>query len=328
LGYSANDFPLHVHGFRRAAPPCYCWRVQELFQLCILALDIGEVASSDSSPRRKERRLGCIPSDCVQFFTACLSHQQNRAIRRQPSPRHESQDSGSALNAFKTSHSLSILAGNIQAIALVDATGDLLSVFDSWMRWHAHRAQGKSQHRNSHYYRSNVFACDILAFVGEAIDSGCLPDTQSLRNVLEYEEALCDLEPAPTVEAPPTGIQRASLKSRVRKAEGVVIRSFTFDLPGLLDSLRSGKQLCETDNRSCCTAIVARRGRPIQVLQLSEDAAQLLLLCNIENTIDHVVDKYCDAHVGRNNRAMRKKAGFAGLKRLYEDGLLEIRPPT
>jgi radical SAM superfamily enzyme YgiQ (UPF0313 family) len=216
-------------------------------------------------------------------------------------------------------------------IALVETTGDLLGVFDSWMRWHAHHAPGESQERrdrNSHYYRSSVFARDLLAFVGEAIHSGCLPDTQSLRNVLEYEEAFCDLDPAPTVVASPTGIQRATLKYRVRKAEGVVVRSFTFDLPGLLDSLRSGEQLCKTGNRGCCTAIVARRDRPIQVLQLSEEAAELLLLCNREDTIDHVVDKYCDAQLMRNDRTLRKKAAFAGLTRLYEDGLLQIRPPT
>jgi len=217
------------------------------------------------------------------------------------------------------------------SIALLDATDDLLYVFDEWLRWHAYRAQRESQERrerNSRYYFSNVFAHDLLAFVEESIDSGCLPNTQSLRNVLEYEEALCDLEPAPAVEASPTGIQRVSLKYRVRKAEGVVVRSFTFDLPGLLDSLQSGEQLCKTDNRNCCTAIVARRGRPIHVLQLSEEAAELLLLCNSENTIDHVVDKYCDAHPERNNRAVCKKAAFAGLTRLYKDGLLEIRPPT
>jgi len=216
-------------------------------------------------------------------------------------------------------------------IALVDTTGDLLCVFDSWMQWHADRARGKSQEhrdRNSHYYCSSGFARDLLAFVGESIESGRLPNTPSLRNVLEYEEALCDLEPAPTVEAPPTGTQRVSLKYRVRKAEGVVVRSFTFDLPGLLDSLQSGEQLCKTNNRSCRAAIVARRGRPIHVLQLSEEAAELLLLCNGEDTIDHVVDKYCDAQLERNNRALCKKTAFAGLTHLYEDGLLEIRPPT
>jgi len=130
------------------------------------------------------------------------------------------------------------------------------------------------------------------------------------------------------VEALPTGIQRASLKFRVRKAEGVVVRSFTFDLPGLLNALRNGVQPCETDNRSCCAAIVARRDRPIQVLQLSEEAAELLLLCNCENTVDSIVDKYCDAHSGRNNRAGGKKAAVAGLTRLYQDGLLEIWPPA
>ena len=217
------------------------------------------------------------------------------------------------------------------SIALLDATEDLLYVFDEWLRWHAHRAQRESQERmdrNSRYYCSNLFAHDLLAFVGQSIDSGCLPNTQSLRNVLAYELALCDLEPAPTVEASPTGIQRASLKDRVRKAKGVVVRSFAFDLPGLLRSLQSGEQLCKTDNRNCFTAIVARRGRPIQVLQLSEEAAELLLLCNAENTIDNVVDKYCDAHLGQNNRALRKKEAVAGLTRLYEDGLLEIQPAT
>jgi len=217
------------------------------------------------------------------------------------------------------------------SIALLDATDDLLYVFDEWLRWHAYRAQRESQEsneRNSRYYFSNVFAQDLLAFVREAIDFGCLPNTQSLRNVLEYEAALCDLEPAPAVEAPPIGIQRASMKHRVRKAQGVVVRSFTFDLPELLDSLRSGKRSCKTDNQSCRTAIVARRNRPIQILRLSEEAADLLLLCSSANTIDQIVDKYCDAHVGRDNRSLRKKAVFAGLTRLYKDGLLEVRPPT
>jgi len=217
------------------------------------------------------------------------------------------------------------------SIALLDATDDLLYVFDEWLRWHAYRAQRESQaskERNSRYYFSNVFAEDLLAFVREAIDFGCLPNAHSLRNVLEYEAALCDLEPAPTVEGPHTGIQRASMKHRVRRAEGVVVRSFTFDLPGLLDSLRSGKRSCKTDNQSCRTAIVARRNRPIQILRLSDEAAELLSLCSSDNAIDQVVDKYCDAHVGRDNRSLCKNAAFAGLTRLYKDGLLEVRPPT
>lgn len=217
------------------------------------------------------------------------------------------------------------------SITLLDATHDLLYVFDEWLRWHAYRAQRESQEskeRNSRYYCSNVFAHDLLAFVRESIDSGCLPNTQSLRNVLEYEVALCDLKPALTAEAPPPGIQRVSLKYRVRKAEGVVVRSFSFDLPGLLDSLRDREKLCKTDNRNCYAAIIARRGLPIHVLHLSEEAAELLLLCSRENTIDYVVDKYCDAHLERNNRVVCKKAAFAGLTRLYEDGLLEIRSPS
>lgn len=217
------------------------------------------------------------------------------------------------------------------SIALLDATDDFLCVFDEWLRWHARRAQRESKERedrDSHYYCCNVFAQDFLGFVREAMDFQCLPDTQSLRNVLEYEEALSDLEPAPTVALPPTAIQKASLKHRVRKSEGVVVRSFTFDLPRLLDSLRRGQQLCTVNNRNCSTAIVARRNRPIQILQLSEEAADLLLLCNSEIAIDQVVDKYCDAQLGRHNRALHKKAAFAGLMRLCEDGLVEIRPPT
>jgi radical SAM superfamily enzyme YgiQ (UPF0313 family) len=214
-------------------------------------------------------------------------------------------------------------------IALVDTTGDLLCVFDGWIRWHAHRVPRESQERgdrNFRYYCSNVFAHDLLAFVGEAIDSGYLPATKSMRNVLEYEKALCDLEPAPMVEASPTGIQRASLKDRLRKAEGVVVRSFTFDLPGLLDSLRYGQRLRKIEDRSCWIATLARKGRPIQVVQLSEQTADLILFCNGEDTVEQVVDKYCDANTGKENGRVRKKAAFAGLSRLYEDGLLEIRP--
>lgn len=216
-------------------------------------------------------------------------------------------------------------------IALVDATGDLLSLFDSWMRWHTHRVQDESQERKdrgSRYYCSSCFARDFLGFVREAMDSGRIPDTQCLRNVLEYEEALCDLERAPTVATPSPCIQRASLNYRVRKAEGVVVRSFAFDLPGLLDALRSGGQLCEANHRNCCAAIVARRDQPIQVLQLSEEAAELLVLCSTDNTIDCVLNKYCDAHAGPNDRVVPKKAALAGLTRLYQDGLLEIRPPA
>jgi radical SAM superfamily enzyme YgiQ (UPF0313 family) len=217
------------------------------------------------------------------------------------------------------------------SLALLQATGDLLCVFDEWLRWHADRAQRPPQashERNARYYFSNAFAQDLLAFVREAIDFGRLPDAQSLSNVLEYEEALCDLEPAVTPEALPPGIQRVALQYRVRKAEGVVVRSFSFDLPGLLDSLRSGERLCRTENRDCRVAIVARRDRPIQVIQLPEEAAELLLLCNQENTIHDIVDRYGNADVGQNDRTVRQKAAFAGLTRLYEDGLLEIRPPT
>jgi radical SAM superfamily enzyme YgiQ (UPF0313 family) len=217
------------------------------------------------------------------------------------------------------------------SIALLNTTDDLLYVFDEWLRWRARRTQCGRQRckdRNYRYYCSNIFAHDFLAFVEEAMDAGGLPHTRCLKDVVEYEGVLADLEPAPEVENPPVGIQRASLKDRVQKANGVVVRSFTFDLPGLLDSLRRGEQACKTETRSCCTAIVARRDRPVQVLQLSEQAAELLLFCGSDNTIDQVVDKYCDASVGWGNRAVRKKAAFAGLTRLYEDGLLEIRPPT
>lgn len=218
------------------------------------------------------------------------------------------------------------------SIALLDATDDLLHVFDEWLRWHADRGQDASQERrerNSRYYYSNVFARDLLAFVGEAMDSGCLPDTKCLRNVLEYEKALCDLELAPRVEASsPTGIQRESLQGRVRKAQGVVVRSFTFDLPGLLDSLRNGQKLSKTEDRSCWIATVARTGQPIQIVQLSEQTAELIRFCSGEDTVEQILDKYCDANAAVGNPQALKKAALVGLAHLHQHGLLEIEPST
>ncbi len=218
------------------------------------------------------------------------------------------------------------------SIALLDATDDLLYVFDEWLRWHADRGHCESQEpreRNSRYYCSNVFARDLLAFVEKAIDSGYLPDTKCLRNVLEYEKILCDLEPAPRVEASsPTGIQRASLRCRVRKAKGVVVQSLTFYIPGLLDSLRCGKKVSQTKDRSCWIATVARTGQPIQVVHLSEQTAELIRFCSGEDTVEQILDNYCDASAAKDNRQALKKAALVGLAHLHEQGLLEIESST
>lgn len=218
------------------------------------------------------------------------------------------------------------------SVALLDATDDLLHVFDEWLRWHADRVQRESQEgreRNSPYYFSNVFAQDLLAFVEESLDSGCLPNTQSLRNILEYEKALCDLEPAPRVEASSAqGIRSTSLQGRVRKAQGVVVRSFAFDLPALLDSLRSGQKLSKDEDRSCWIATVTRTGQPIQIVQLSEQTTELIRFCSGEDTVEQILDKYCDANAKMGNRPALKQAALAGLAGLHEHGLLEIQPST
>ena len=211
-------------------------------------------------------------------------------------------------------------------IALLDASGDLLAVFDEWTRWsdaRVHHSPGTPSARDPRYYHGKVFVRDFLAFVMEALKLE-LPHAKSLRNILEYESALSVLEPGSQSQAPRDRKQKVSVKDQVRRAEGVTLLCFEFDVSQLLDSLRTGRDGFEIEDHKSWIAAVAHEGEPIQVLQLAEETARLLQLCEDKNTIEQVIDKYCESHSQAGDCGILKPAAMACLANLYERGVLAL----
>jgi radical SAM superfamily enzyme YgiQ (UPF0313 family) len=222
-------------------------------------------------------------------------------------------------------------------LALLDSTADLLGVFDSWLA--DREAKGDTWGEGAgadpvqptlRYYCSNLFRNDFLSFVAERLDDGSLPATDLLRHTLEYENALAELSPASAPVREPTPVIRATAQCRLLIAANVTIRAFDFDVAVLLQALRRGVAYAGSASaRRCVCAFEVFADRPVNVLQLSDSAADLLALCD-GATVADVAQQYTGAMsvAGRarrsGSRTRAEKAAIAGLAQLYRDGILDV----
>lgn len=204
-------------------------------------------------------------------------------------------------------------------IALLDATNDLLNVIDEFARWHDTAPKddvsaGYST-RTPRYYCSSVFAHDVLSFVAEALEDGRLPDDWQLRRVLEYEQALSEFT-WPDATPPSADVVRASMNDRLVRSPNAFVRNFSFDPAKVLGALRTGAKAHHCATRTTL-AFTGARKESLRVLRLSEKASDLVALCDGEATVEKVLERFSNKSPGG------VMGGLVGLKRLYEDGILE-----
>ena len=213
-------------------------------------------------------------------------------------------------------------------VALLDATNDFIYVFDEWVRWHDKQKESNPDlfggDRDVHFYCTSTFANQMLAFVTHALGEAIFAEHSNLRFILEYEKAIFETTIPKSGIAREGGSVTISLDETVKTAPNVAFHTFSFQLCKLLDSIRNGATPEAPISEKCMVAFVASQRRPVQILQLTPNAEELIALCDGKTTVGEIIDLYSNSKSTNTPALQSRKAALAGLGQLIEDGILEV----
>ena len=205
-------------------------------------------------------------------------------------------------------------------VAILQDSGDLLSVFDCWRRWRVERRASETDEDNgwTPYYSHRRFHTEFLEFV----ESCYVPEMAKAPAAIL---AVAQTENAPTRQPRSPVVQETNRLDETvvpYKLESLFVVDLEVDYKELIESLRKKTEL--NDVSACeATVVFSDEESDLEVWQLSPLAGMLLRLCDGKRTVAEITREFALLDIGLNDIPAEKACVF-GLVQLIEDGILGL----
>jgi radical SAM superfamily enzyme YgiQ (UPF0313 family) len=205
-------------------------------------------------------------------------------------------------------------------VAVLQDSGDLLSVFDRWLRWRAERKPTGADEDTgwTPYYSHRRFQREFLEFV----ESCYLPE---MANAPAAIAAIARTECVPVREQRQTKIDETDhLEERAVPyvLDSLVVVDLEVDYKELISSLRNKTDLNHV-SAGPATVIFNNADDDLNVWQLSPLAGTLLHLCDGQRTVAEIIGELSILDTGLTEIPADKVCLF-GLGQLLEDGFIAL----
>lgn len=209
-------------------------------------------------------------------------------------------------------------------VALADFTGDLIGVFDAWEQWlRARKNQGAPSPR---YYAQVEFRRDFLEFCTEKFASSQDGKRTVVGALIEFEKLLDRLDIANATSSVDSGEGTVGREAVPKVAQDVRVARYPFNYLRIIRGLRCKKAAKNPRYHPVFIAVKASvADNRTETLQLTDAAAQLLLLCNGERKVDDIMKEY-KVGTGSPDGISKEAECLFGLQYLCLQGLLSLRP--
>jgi hypothetical protein len=198
-------------------------------------------------------------------------------------------------------------------------TGDLLSVFDEWVKWSARaRNIGGVVDTSRNYYSGDLFPRDLPRFVESTyLETARYPHV--LKTMIDLESAISGLHE----KAERTGVTRisfADLNARPVIADDARLLTVTANYTKLMRSLKRKERFDSIPNESVPLGLLKHQ-QNVKIIQLTMTSYELIRLCDGSRTIKQIAAQFS---------AINKlgvpplKASVYGLASLARQGLIDI----
>lgn len=205
-------------------------------------------------------------------------------------------------------------------VAILQDSGDLLKVFDSWRRWRVERRPNAGDEDNgwTPYYSHRRFHTEFLEFVQTCY----LPE---MANASAAIAAIAETENAPLEEQRKPIFQETNRLDETvvpYKLDSLFVIDLEVDYKELIESLRNKADLNEV---SACevTVVFSNDDDDLEVWQLPSLAGVLLRLCDGKRTVADITREFSRLELELNGIAPEKACLF-GLVQLIEDGVVGL----
>lgn len=208
-------------------------------------------------------------------------------------------------------------------VALLQDSGDLLKVFDSWQSWSVERRLRRQPQADSSmvpYYCGRQFRDDFMEFV-RTVYVERLAKAPIAIAALVYGEELAEGVTSDSIDHEKT--DRFDNASFPVRAPNVTVAELGVDYQQLICSLRAGEDLRGVRQQSVAVAFCRRDAKQIEVHQLSESSSVLLGLCDGARTVEDVAREFSSRDSGVAGVSAADACLF-GLIALREDGFLHF----
>lgn len=210
-------------------------------------------------------------------------------------------------------------------VAILQDSGDLLSVFDRWRRYRVERRASTTDEDNgwTPYYSHRRFHTEFLEFV----ETCYLPE---MANASAAIAAIAQTENAPAREQRKPIVQETNQLDETAvpyKLDSLFVVDLEIDYKELIERLRNKSNLNEV---SACNATVvfSNDEEDLEVWQLPPLAGILLRLCDGNRTVAEITREFLLLEIELGDIPAEKACVF-GLVQLIEDGVvgLSSSPP-
>ncbi len=213
-------------------------------------------------------------------------------------------------------------------VALVEDSGDLLSVFDRWQTWRAEHVATTTMDgvRKAPYYNRNDFAIDFCCFI----------KTDYVENAARAKQAIAaisDVEGVPPSAPKDSQPKEESAVAASEVSDEITIDAVPYRLPNvrhvnldvdygeIIKKLRLGLPIDQVSERKVAVVFVATGSEAIEVRQLGALAAGLLHCCDGRTAIRQMAERIAP-FAPRLSEIPQHKVCLYALNWLYEQQLI------
>jgi radical SAM superfamily enzyme YgiQ (UPF0313 family) len=205
-------------------------------------------------------------------------------------------------------------------VAILQDSGDLLSVFDHWRRWRVERKPGDADEDNgwTPYYSHRRFHTEFLEFV----ETCYLPE---MANASAAIAALVRSEDAPARDQHKPVVQETNRLDETvipYKLDSLFIVDLEVDYKELIERLRNKMDLREVSGCDA-TVVFSNANEDLEVWQLPPLAGILLRLCDGKRTVAQITHEFSLLEIELGDIPAEKACVF-GLVQLLEDEVIGL----
>ncbi|HKU76950.1 MAG TPA: radical SAM protein [Pyrinomonadaceae bacterium] len=205
-------------------------------------------------------------------------------------------------------------------VAILQDSGDMLSVFDRWRRWRVERRASETDEDNgwTPYYSHRRFHTEFLEFV----ETCYLPEMAKAPAAIA---AIAKTENAPALEHRKPIVQetnRLDDSAVPYQLDSLFIVDVEVDYKELIERLRSKSDLNEVSARDA-TVVFSNENDDLEVWQLPPLAGILLRLCDGKRTVAEITQEFSLLEIELGD-VPADKACLFGLVQLIEDGVVGL----
>lgn len=224
------------------------------------------------------------------------------------------------LDEFNRFFMNSVLRFRWLMIGLHQVTGNVLDVFDLWLRYRIRKDT------STRYYATAEFAADFRRFVLQAQVREQLPQTPLLTTLLDYydslEQHLLDAGAESHEVLDSSDRREFSLGAYPRLAPSVTVLPLSSDVKPIIDALR---ELRPDASPGSPTVFVARRDDKgmVEIFRIPAGCSEVLELCDGRTPVTQILEGFSHAHLDSPEITSADLCLY-GLQLLEEAGVIEF----